>query len=70
MSEKYIISHDMGTSSDKAILITIYGDIIDSAKQTYPIYHPKPGYAEQDPFDWWNAVCNTTKSVLKKRTKV
>ena len=66
MSEKYIISHDMGTSSDKAILITIYGDIIDSAKQTYPIYHPQPGYAEQDPYDWWNAVCHTTKSVLKK----
>ncbi len=65
MVEKYIISHDMGTSSDKAILITIYGDIIDSAKQNYPIYHPKPGYAEQDPFDWWNAVCQTTKTVLK-----
>ena len=65
MAEKYIISHDMGTSSDKAILITIYGDIIDSAKQTYPIYHPHSGYAEQDPFDWWNAVCQTTRTVLK-----
>jgi len=66
MSEKYIISHDMGTSSDKAILITIYGDIIDSAKQDYPMYHPEFGYAEQDPYDWWTAVCNTTQAVLKK----
>lgn len=66
MTEKYIISHDMGTSSDKAILITIYGDIIDTAKQPYPIYHPQPDYAEQDPFDWWNAVCQTTSNVLKK----
>jgi xylulokinase len=66
MAEKYIISHDMGTSSDKAILITIYGDIIDFSKQNYPIYYPQPGYAEQDPVDWWNAVCETTRSVLKK----
>lgn len=66
MSEMYIISHDMGTSSDKAILITIYGDIIDSVKQNYPMYHPQHGYAEQDPSDWWNAVCNTTRAVLKK----
>lgn len=66
MSEKYIISHDMGTSGDKAILITIYGDIIDSAKYNYPMYHPKPGFAEQDPLDWWNAVCQTTRAVLQK----
>lgn len=66
MAEKYIISHDMGTSGNKAILVTVYGDIIDSATQHYPIYHPQPGYAEQDPLDWWNAVCSTTQSVLKK----
>jgi len=66
MPEKYIISHDMGTSGDKAILITIYGDIIDSAKYNYPMYHSKPGFAEQDPFDWWNAICQTTRAVLQK----
>lgn len=66
MPEKYIISHDLGTSADKAVIITIYGDIIDFAKQHYPMYHPHPGYAEQDPLDWWQAVCNTTRAVLKK----
>ena len=66
MSEKYIVSHDLGTSADKAIIITIYGDIIDEARQEYPMYHPQPGYAEQDPNDWWSAICQTTRSVLKK----
>lgn len=66
MSEKYIVSHDMGTSSDKAILVTIYGEIVDSARQTYPIYHPQPNFAEQDPFDLWNAVCRTTQAVLQQ----
>jgi len=66
MPDKYILSHDMGTSADKAILISVYGDIIDEAKQEYPMYHPHPGYAEQEPVDWWQAVCQTTHRVLKK----
>ena len=66
MENKYIIAHDMGTSSNKAILISIYGEIIDSAKQEYPLHHPQPDFAEQDTSDWWNAVCETTRSVLKK----
>jgi len=66
MSEKYILSHDIGTSADKAILITVHGKIIDEVKKPYPIFHPHPGYAEQDPEDWWNAVCETTRMVMKK----
>ncbi|MCK5033235.1 MAG: xylulokinase, partial [Calditrichia bacterium] len=64
MTEKYIISHDLGTSSDKAILVTVFGKIIDSAKQDYPLYHPQPGFAEQDPMDLWKAVCSTTREVI------
>ena len=63
---KYIMAHDMGTSGNKAILVTLYGEIVGMAKETYPLHHPKPGYAEQDPADWWKAICTTTKSVLKK----
>lgn len=63
---KYIVSHDMGTSSDKAILISIYGEIIAVERREYPIYQPEPGYAEQDPMDWWRAICSTTRSVIEK----
>jgi xylulokinase len=66
MAEKYIIAHDMGTSSNKAILVTVYGDIIDLARQEYPLYHPHPNFAEQDPFDWWKAICGTTRQVLQQ----
>jgi len=66
LSEKVIVAHDMGTSSDKAVLITVHGEIIGEAKQHYPIHHPKPGWAEQNPDDWWDAVCTTTTQVLKE----
>ena len=66
MPDKYIIAHDMGTSSNKAVLVTIYGEIVDFSKQEYPMFHPHPSYAEQNPFDWWEAICKTTKDVLHK----
>lgn len=66
MSEKYILAHDMGTSSDKAMLVTVFGDIIDSTKKEYPLYVPQPGFAEQEPYDWWNAVTETSLDVIKK----
>ena len=66
MAEKYIVAHDMGTTGNKAILTTIYGDIINIEKQQYPLYHPHPGHAEQDPYDWYDAICNTTHQVVKK----
>ena len=66
MSEKYVIAHDMGTSADKAILVTVHGKIIDSAKKHYSLYHPQPNHAEQNPLDWWDAVCETTRTVIVK----
>ena len=66
MAEKYIISHDMGTSADKAILVTVYGEIIDSVTEDYPLFHPLPGFAEQNPEDWWKAVGLTTRIVMQK----
>lgn len=66
MPDKFVIAHDMGTSADKAVIVSVTGRIIDFAKKQYPLYNPEPGYAEQEPSDWWNAVCETTRSVLAK----
>lgn len=66
MTEQYIVAHDLGTSADKAVLITVHGEIVASDKVEYTMHHPAPECAEQDAMDWWNAVCATTKSVLKK----
>ncbi|MBN2031138.1 FGGY-family carbohydrate kinase [bacterium] len=67
MAEKYIVAHDMGTSGNKAVLFTIYGNMVSTAHEYYPMFHPHPGYAEQNPNDWLDAVCKTTRAVLEKR---
>lgn len=64
--DRYIIAHDIGTSSDKAVLVDFSGKIIAMAVEPYPTYYPNPGWVEQNPADYWNAVCVTTKSLLEK----
>ncbi len=63
---KYIIAHDMGTSSDKAVLISFAGEIVASMAEPYPTYYPAPSFVEQNPQDYWDAVCKTTREVVKK----
>ena len=62
----YYLGLDIGTSGTKALLITEGGKPVASDTQEYPLYTPRPLWAEQDPDDWWKAVVQTTKNVLEK----
>ena len=56
MASKYLIGLDIGTSGAKCILVDDKGAVLASSTQEYPLSTPKPGWAEQDPQDWWDAV--------------
>jgi xylulokinase len=62
--ERYILAHDIGTSSDKAVLVRFDGSIRATASAPYPTHYPHPAWVEQDPADYWKAVCETSKRVL------
>ncbi len=47
---------DLGTSSLKALLVDESGRVVGSGSAEYPVRHPQPGWAEQDPDDWWAAA--------------
>ena len=66
MSKKYLIGLDVGTSGAKCIITDDAGTVIASSTQEYPLYTPKPGWAEQDPKDWWDAVVRGLKVILPK----
>ncbi len=63
---KYLIGIDIGTSGTKSVLFDTEGNTIASATAEYPLYQPENGWAEQNPQDWWNAVCSTLKEISKK----
>ena len=54
----YYIGIDLGTSSVKMLLVDEKGTIVKSASREYPLYFPHPGWSEQNPEDWWTAVCD------------
>ncbi len=57
---------DIGTSGTKTLAINERGKILGQAMATYPCYHPKPLWSEQDPDDWWQATVKTVRAVVKK----
>ena len=61
--ERYLLGVDVGTTGTKTILFREDGCIIGQAYRAYVTYTPRVGYSEQNPADWWNAVCDTVKEV-------
>src|SRR5205085_2097492 len=44
---------DVGTSSVKGLLVAADGEIVARAEAVHGLSTPRPGWAEQDPEDWW-----------------
>lgn len=62
---RYVIGIDLGTSGTKTVLFNEWGHPIASHTVEYPLSQPHNGWAEQDPKDWWGAVCTTLRRVLE-----
>jgi xylulokinase len=51
-----LIGLDVGTTGVKGVAISPDGEVMASASEEYPLSTPRPGWAEQDPEDWWRAT--------------
>jgi len=47
---------DVGTTGLKALAVSQDGEVVGRAEVEYGLSTPKPGWAEQDPEDWWRAT--------------
>ena len=57
------IGIDLGTSAVKLLLMEADGTIKNIVSKEYPLSFPKPGWSEQSPEDWWNAVTEGVKEL-------
>jgi len=62
----YLLGMDVGTSACKVALFRLDGTVAAQETKEYKVYYPQPGWAEQNPRDWWQAICAATKSVLSQ----
>ncbi len=61
-----VLTLDLGTSTTKAALWS-GPDLLDLARAPLATRHPRPGWAEQDPEDWWSSVDRATASLREAR---
>ncbi|WP_104191722.1 xylulokinase [Cryobacterium sp. Y82] len=61
-----IISHDLGTTGNKASLHRDDGRLVASVTANYGAFFADGGIAEQNPDDWWNAVVEATRGLLTR----
>lgn len=63
---KYILAHDLGTSGNKATLFAVSGEMVGSSISSYSTHYFNEKWAEQNPEDWWKAVCTSTKQLIER----
>ena len=61
-----ILSHDLGTTGNKATLVSNDGRLLQSVVVAYPVDFGPGGKAEQQPDHWWNAVVAASRDLLTK----
>lgn len=60
-----LLGIDLGTTGVKAALFAAEdGSTLASAFVDYPLYHPHPGWAEQNPAEWWQATLSAIRACL------
>ena len=63
------IGIDLGTSAVKLVLMESGGNIQKIVSKEYPLYFPHPGWSEQNPEDWWNAVQEGIRELIQDQEK-
>lgn len=65
MDKKYILSLDQGTTSSRAILFNVSGEIVKSAQKEFTQIYPKSGWVEHDPMEIWGSQSGVAREVIE-----
>ncbi len=61
----FMLGIDVGTTGTRAVIVRPDGYVVAAATGEHqPMRMPKPGWAEQDPEDWWQATIVAVRAAL------
>ena len=63
---KLLLGIDYGTGGCKVTAIDEAGKFVGEASTEFATYHEHPGWSEQEPADWWDALCASLKKLGEK----
>lgn len=61
-----LLGIDIGTSACKVAAFHMEGHVLAQSARSYPVYYPAPGWAEQNPDEWWREICLAIAETLSK----
>ena len=64
--DRYLLGIDYGTGGCKVTAIDETGAFVGEASTEYVTYHEHPGWSEQEPADWWTALCASLEKLRAK----
>jgi sugar (pentulose or hexulose) kinase len=59
-----LLAIDLGTEGARVGAFNLEGECLTTAHEPYPTSFPRPGWAEQNPEDWWTATVRATRAAL------
>jgi xylulokinase len=65
-TKSYFLGVDTSTTSSKVLEIDEAGAAVAVASSPHTLQTPRPLWSEQNPLEWWQAVCVSIRSVLRK----
>ena len=63
---KLLLGIDYGTGGCKVTAIGEDGSFAGEASTEFQTYHDHPGWSEQEPADWWNALKSSLEKLAAK----
>ena len=62
----YVVGIDFGTGGARVGIFDPEGTPIAQANREFGLTHPRPGWAEQDPHEWWSALVEASQEAIRK----
>src|SRR3954447_22250416 len=66
VSSPYFMGIDGGTESVRVGIFDREGTPVAFASRAYALKHPRPGWAEQDPDEWWSSLVAAVREAMSK----
>jgi xylulokinase len=64
-----VLAIDIGTQSTRAALLDSEGRIADVASSPLDLHAPRPGWAEQDPGQWWLTTVANIAAIMERNPR-
>ena len=62
----YLLGIDFGTGGARVGIFDPEGTPLVFSEREYTLLHPRPGWAEQDPDEWWSSLVAAVRSAMEE----